>query len=446
MALRAHLRIVDALIDLQYARIRAVERDFNAYLQALQLEFDAERVEINNSMVRQRKDFVDMTTAMELEFDQLETDVRTEFDGAKEEIKNKSSEEYNVLKISLESTIEDLEKQFEQAHQTYLASTEQRTQMFRQLTKQDADAARKIEKRMRKLERLQNALQHWRIKIASNSREWEEKNRAMTNEKAVMSRHYQSLKANMVRYRSHESAKLKALSLHSGAAIKDLEEKLELAHRILVLAQTARKLETEQEKITPFPVTTLITPEEAEAILAQEGAPSSGKPLAGMEPQVPDGSCSYAVLPGTSAGGEGGEGEAEGRLVEEWEHLDGFLQRFNKVVIDRVAIEREKGRLEKENEDLRTLLKQYLDGISVNENVINNPANPLFIVNGKLQLNHRNAPQAAGAAPADPRKAKTLQYSNPAAVVGADHGNRCGPELGKRGGTALRPFPWESEK
>ena len=168
-------------------------------------------------------------------------------------------------------------------------------------------------------------------------------------------------------------------------------------------------------------------------IVAQEGQIGSEGKGSVRERVLPDGTTSYAVHlplprgvdPASAAGGYGEplpEEDEQPRLVEEWEHLDGFLQRYNKVLVDRVAIEREKGRLEKENEDLRTLLKQYLDGISVNENVINNPANPLFIVNGKLQLNHKAAPPAAGPQPADPRKPKTLQYSNPAAVVLYQHG------------------------
>jgi hypothetical protein len=32
-------------------------------------------------------------------------------------LQNRNSEEYNVLKISLEGTIEELEREFEQAHQ-----------------------------------------------------------------------------------------------------------------------------------------------------------------------------------------------------------------------------------------------------------------------------------------------------------------------------------------
>ena len=50
-----------------------------------------------------------------------------------------------------------------------------------------------------------------------------------------------------------------------------------------------------------------------------------------------------------------------------------------------MAIERERERLRNENGDLRSILKQYLDGISVNEDVINNP-NPLLVVNHKTNI------------------------------------------------------------
>jgi dynein regulatory complex subunit 2 len=56
------------------------------------------------------------------------------------------------------------------------------------------------------------------------------------------------------------------------------------------------------------------------------------------------------------------------------------------AVLDKSAIDKERARLEKENSDLRSILKQYLDGISVNDDVLNNPINPLLIVNQRLQL------------------------------------------------------------
>jgi hypothetical protein len=41
--------------------------------------------------------------------------------------------------------------------------------------------------------------------------------------------------------------------------------------------------------------------------------------------------------------------------------------------------------LENENQILKTMLKQYLDGISVNDEVIRNP-NPLLVINNKINI------------------------------------------------------------
>lgn len=219
LAVRGHMMIMDNLLDLQYQRMKALETQFNADLKALEDEFEAERTEIVNAHVRQKKDMNDMITAMEGEFNDAENELRQEFEAQREEVKNRNSEDYNVLKIQLEGIIEELERHFEQAHKAYLESTEHRTQAFKQLTKNDAQAARVIEKRMRKLIKLQEALQHWRTKIATNSREWEERNRALRNEKEIMTRHYSGLKGSMDHFRAVQEARLKALSLTSNNAM-----------------------------------------------------------------------------------------------------------------------------------------------------------------------------------------------------------------------------------
>ena len=117
----------------------------------------------------------------------------------------------------------------------------------------------------------------------------------------------------------------------------------------------------------------------------------------------------------------------DGQPVEEWNYLENFFKRYNKVLLDVMGIERERERLAGQNGDLRSILKQcvatplltaplppsalasslprllaralslltpfppkserrrYLDGISVNEDVINNP-NPLLVVNHKTNI------------------------------------------------------------
>ena len=131
------------------------EEIFFLDLQALQEEFDNERTDMTSSHNRQKKEMADLMTAMEAEFAEADSEARQEFEAAREEIRNRSSEEYNVLKISLEGQIEELERTFEAAHQAYLQNTGARATAFQTLTTNDAAAARVIEQRMKKLVQMQ---------------------------------------------------------------------------------------------------------------------------------------------------------------------------------------------------------------------------------------------------------------------------------------------------
>ncbi|KAL3161027.1 Para-hydroxybenzoate--polyprenyltransferase, mitochondrial precursor (PHB:polyprenyltransferase) [Trebouxia sp. C0009 RCD-2024] len=394
-ALRGHLQVVDSLQDMQYARMKTMQEQFQSNLKAsfewapssLQEEFDSERTDMSSSHSRQKKEMADLMTAMEAEFAEADSEARQEFEAAREEIRNRSSEEYNVLKISLEGQIEELERTFEAAHQAYLQNTGARATAFQTLTVNDAAAARVIEQRMKKLVQMQESLSQWRTKIGSTGREWEERQRALQAEKDIMARHYSALKAAMEHFRGQQNTRLKHLSANSANANKELKRKLESAERILKLGELCRKLETEQEKVLPF-----CTPEQAlglhppadqqdsrhlEADASATGLEDTdhqgmGRMMTKRENNFKQSSC-HAV-------------DAAGNPVSEWEYLNNFFKRYNKAFLDKAAVDKERARLAAENADLRTILQQYLDGISVNEAVMNNPVNPLLVINQRLQL------------------------------------------------------------
>lgn len=66
----------------------------------------------------------------------------------------------------------------------------------------------------------QEDLQHWRTKIATNSREWEERNAALRKEKELMSKHYAQLKAALDAGRAAAADRLKQLSVISSTAMQ----------------------------------------------------------------------------------------------------------------------------------------------------------------------------------------------------------------------------------
>merc|ERR1711877_104301 len=110
-------------------------------------------------------------------------------------------------------------------------------------------------------------------------------------------------------------------------------EQLGMAERIIKTAELCRKFETEREKVLPFYLSRDLMTEFEEGDL--------------------------------DFGDEDLKEEIRKELtdvgIDEWTYLDNFFKRFNKVKLDSLAIEQEKHRLGRENVQLRSILKQFLD-------------------------------------------------------------------------------------
>ena len=71
-----------------------------------------------------------------------------------------------------------------------------------------------------------------------------------------------------------------------------------------------------------------------------------------------------------------------GSLVAPADRLTNFHRRLNKVLLDNIAIAKEKERLQVENAQLEDLIKQYVSGTKLSDDVLKDD-NPLFVVNGR---------------------------------------------------------------
>uniref|UniRef100_K3X0D8 Dynein regulatory complex subunit 2 n=1 Tax=Globisporangium ultimum (strain ATCC 200006 / CBS 805.95 / DAOM BR144) TaxID=431595 RepID=K3X0D8_GLOUD len=389
MALRSHLLNVDQLIDLQDERLLVLEKEFEHDLRHLEQEFTVEKDKIVVQHSMEKNELLRIMHAVEQQEKEREAEARQEHEQLREEIRNKNLEDINVLRITLDSNIEELEQHFETAHLNYLQNTDQRTQDFKYLTAKDQDLSRDIELKIRKIERLQSSIAHWRTKITQNVKECTERNRALEEEKSAISRHFQKLKAKMNRMRDEQKHHLTDLSNNARNAKKTLDEQLELAERIINLGELVRKLETERERVLPFYHSTIADKKEANELtenvrLVVRGEQTHGDDDDALQEFQP-------------------QGLNNGIVVSEWEYLDLFWKRYNKVQLDDLAIQREKARYENENCELQAILKQYLDGISVNDTVMNS-SNPLLVVNGRLRLHQTTE--------SDPQRKKPIIDAN----------------------------------
>ncbi|KAJ1428558.1 hypothetical protein B484DRAFT_449772, partial [Ochromonadaceae sp. CCMP2298] len=294
MALRTHLVNLDTLIKLHDSRLYALERNFHHELKTLQIDFNKEKESMVGKFKQEKKELAAIIDAIETEEEGRDSEAKHQFEQLREEIRNKNLEEINMLRISLDAQIEDLEQLFETAHLNYLQQTAQRTHDFKELTHKDQILDVDINQKKKKIDNLQATIKHWRSKMRVLNRETEERNRLLQEEKNSIQRHYQQLKQRIKLYRSSQNQRLLHLSQSANACKKALNDKLEVARRVIQLNELSRKMETIQEQVLPFESPNLI--EEGEA---PQGSPAEatgsvamlakrGKPTAtGVAPPPP---------------------------------------------------------------------------------------------------------------------------------------------------------------
>ncbi|XP_044141893.1 dynein regulatory complex subunit 2 [Bufo gargarizans] len=357
-ALRSHLQNIDQLLELQRERLDLLQEEYQQELDTIQKEFDTERKMIIEQSEKEMSFLQNVMLTMEQNTLESENEGKQEFQSMRDEIKNKSLEEKHSLRVLLEGTVEDLWKQFQQALNNYTKATEDRKIAFETLKAKDETSAEEIAYQMKKLQKIQETITALRNKIATHARESDEQNRQLREDKEVVHKQFQKLKGQMNQARAAEHSHLTTLTVQSNAALKQLNRVIEKGEQILRLSEMCRKLETEEEKVLPFYPSSLSDAEREEAERVNMEKPS----------------------------------EQLAQLMLDYTALDQFWKRYNKVLLERWALDREKAVLSQDNQKLRVLLKQYLDGISVSDEVLTQH-NSLLILNNRSNLSQKVAPQ-----------------------------------------------------
>ncbi|XP_072510650.1 dynein regulatory complex subunit 2 [Notamacropus eugenii] len=350
-ALQGHLHNVDELLALQRSRLAYLEECYNEELEALTKEFETERKMIIDQHEQEMRYLQDVYLAMEQNFTDTEYEAKLEFQSMWDDLKNKNLEEKHFLRMQLESTVEDLWRRFQDALKNYTDATEDRKLAFETLKTKDEKSSKDIEVQMKKLQKIQDSIAILRAKVSVHTRENEEQNKHIRVDKDLVHRQLQKLKQQMHLARAEARRNLAKLTWESNIALRALKKIVEKGDLILRLAEICRKFETEEEKILPF-YSSMLTAEELQEVEQNDEE----------EPTI-----------------------ELAKLMENYTGLENFWKRYNKVKLEQLSLQRRRAQLLETNEKLRHMLKQYLDSISVNDEVLSQ-LNPLFIVNQRSNI------------------------------------------------------------
>lgn len=363
LALRTHLGNIDALVDLQNRRMADLDKQFEDDLATMKSDFELERTEIQRKHELEKADLKLIQENMKTEAENEDRKLQEETSESHDTAIEKMDEEKKQMQSELAKQT-DLLRAMINAHFTDFNSTaELNMKEYTDLTRQDEKAAKDIDGQAKKIAKLQESINTTKSNLANNIRECEERNAAMKAEKETTAKHFKTLKVKMQLWRKRQELRLADLVTNARDTKQTLEKKSEHAERVLRLVELCVQLETEREKVLRFQAD-ISSAEVQDDVAArvkrfvQEEA-ANNKDVMTLDQLAPEGS------------------ELTAAAAEEWKLMERFWLRYNKVVLDNAAIGQEKFHLENENAKLRALLKQYLDGISVNHDVMGQANNLL---------------------------------------------------------------------
>jgi hypothetical protein len=418
MALRTHLVNIDTLIKLHDSRLYALERNFQQELKTLQEDFYHDKDVMLDKFQNEKMELKAIIEAIDQEEETRNMEAQHIFEQLREEIKGRNHEEIDTLRVALDDQIKDLEQEFENEHLQYLSQTQQRSHDFKEKSKNDLELTASIKKYKQRIDNLQMAIQHWRNKMKQLTRETEERKRLLTDEKVSIQKHYQQLKSRIKVYRTTQNQRLLHLSQSANQCKDALKGKLDVSRRVLQLSELCRRLETIAEQVLPFaPLeevnTDVIYKDDLQNSLenmpAAQGhtGDSASTPTAGATATDREKKMKQAMLKAThqnahlsnagpvphqsSVWNIGNTTNALGSSRPEYvapnDRLANFYKQYNKIMLDNIAIAKEKERLMLENTQLQDLIQQYLNGTQLTGDTLRED-NPLFVVNGRANLNH----------------------------------------------------------
>ncbi|XP_053492848.1 dynein regulatory complex subunit 2-like [Ictalurus furcatus] len=357
---RAHLQCVDHLLEVQKSRLAALDSHWNTSLEEVSNEYSREREHILKRYQQETEYLEAATIALEQRYAGIDSEARQDYQSSRDDIKNRNIEEKHALRIQMEGTVEELWQQFQHEQEKYTEATKDRQIAFDSLRSTDQRNAQEADLQMRHMQKLQETINALRSDLSSTQQENEALARGLRTECEEVTEKVQQLRAKLCSAQEAERTRLAKQTTYSDNARKKLQDIIGEGERLLSLADICRKLETEQEKVLPF-YTSSVNAEE----LSQEKAHA-------MEAMS----------------------EELGQKMMDYMDLEKFWQRYNKVLLERLCLEREKKVLGEENQQLRILLKQYLDGISVSDEILQQQNSLLMVSCPSLHASPASETQA----------------------------------------------------
>lgn len=358
---------MDELISIHDDQVIGLESTFRERVKLLLEEFSREVADIN-AKSEVEKETVHVCIEKQRQKDAHMTElINQDTQNEVEEIKNRNLEDINNLRFVLDSKLEDLEEQFEQANLEYTQSTDFTKAAYQQLKENDTQLRKEIRRKTRHADRLQSDIQRFQLIAKQEEALNRERQQALLERKTRAIQKLQMTKDEMAKFRKDQQHRLIVLSRRANEKKDALKQQCTHAERVKKIALSCHKWETSREQFASLLRSVALNQDDM-------CAETDGKDAE-----------MYQL-------------SKQSILLRNNAHR--FWDKYSLSQLDVLTLQKRVNGLKRKEQGLKKKLKMYQDGITVNDDVLKS-RNPLLVINGKMNdiqgtakvLNGRKVPR-----------------------------------------------------
>lgn len=275
--------------------------------------------------------------------------IKETFQQSREEIKDKMTEQMEVMQTDMNTKRVNIYNELEKLFQTFMNDSKETFRQYTAELEMNTNDSKAIDETVKKIARMKEKIKLMSMKIYQMEHEFREKNNQIKAENDEIARNFLALKNKMFKFRAEQNKNLTRLSCNTKLAVEQLSMIHKQGEEILRNTELCRKLEFEDEKIR---------------------GPS----------QLPDIEETEIYKLADDAS------KRELQLYErcfKFENFRNYMKKYNKVLLDKLAAEKEQKLLLQENQILKKQLEAFAEGVTITNRTLAEKENSLFTASTK---------------------------------------------------------------
>ena len=231
--LKRYAEDVDLLISNMGGQFRKLERAYQEELEEIEGAFLVERKEMVEGHKGEMLHLFEKRNQMEQHYMEAAQERAEQYQQQLEKLRQDDAEDYNILKIRLETDIQNLEQHLEAMRATYQLNTEKLEYNYRVLVERDQENQSTINQQKRKIARQRDLLSNLKNRYADSDKKFQEENLKLTEEYKRITEQFKDLQNKYKHFQAADMRKFEEVWNMNQETVSKIVDKVLQADKII---------------------------------------------------------------------------------------------------------------------------------------------------------------------------------------------------------------------